>query len=434
MIVQGKTSYASLLASLPESERNNILSQYTDDQLLALKYDWEFWARPEQKTPLGKWITWLLLAGRGYGKTRVGAEQIIKWKNEGYKRFTLMAKTPAEARDIMVQGESGILACSPPWDVPDYKPSNRSLIWSNGAEAHIYSGENYEQSRGSQCEKGWIDELAKYRNPQEALDNVMLGLRLGDNPQIVITTTPKPTKTIKDLIKDEATIVTRGSTYDNMGNLAETFIQTIIKKYENTRLGRQELYAEILDDNPNALWRRADIDKSRIERKDCPRFERIVIGVDPAVTDGETADDTGIIVAAKDSNNHGYILEDDTINASPDAWGRKVVNAYHKWQADRIIGEANNGGDMIEYVIRTIDRNVAYRKVTATRGKLLRAEPIAALYEQGRIHHVGYFGDLEDQYCEWQPGDKSPNNMDAAVWALTELFAKDNLGPVIVNV
>ena len=179
MIVQGKTSYASLLASLPESERNNILSQYTDDQLLALKYDWEFWARPEQKTPLGKWITWLLLAGRGYGKTRVGAEQIIKWKNEGYKRFTLMAKTPAEARDIMVQGESGILACSPPWDVPDYKPSNRSLIWSNGAEAHIYSGENYEQSRGSQCEKGWIDELAKYRNPQEALDNVMLGLRLG---------------------------------------------------------------------------------------------------------------------------------------------------------------------------------------------------------------------------------------------------------------
>ena len=384
-----------------------------------------------------------MLAGRGYGKTRVGAEQIIKWKNEGFKRFTLMAKTPAEARDIMVQGESGILACSPPWDIPDYKPTNRSLTWKNGAVAHIYSGENYDQSRGSQCEKAWIDELAKYRYPQEALDNVMLGLRLGSNPQIVITTTPKPIKTIKDLIKDNATVMTKGSTFDNIGNLADTFIKTIVKKYEDTRLGRQELYADILDDNLNALWRRANIDDYRVtdknyfnskENKNAPRLVRIVVGVDPAVTTGDEADDTGIIVAAKDDRDHGYILDDCTLNASPDGWGKKVVAAYYKWGADRIIGEANNGGDMIEYVIRTIDRNVSYRKVHATRGKLLRAEPIAALYEQGRIHHVGYFGDLEDQYCEWQPGDKSPNNMDAAVWALTELFEKDNIGPITINI
>lgn len=443
MKVQEKISCASLIASLPEKQRNEILRSYSDEQLEALRYDWDFWARPDQKTPAGEWIKWLVLAGRGYGKTRVGAEQVIKWKNQGYKRFTLMAKTPAEARDIMIQGESGILACSPPWDVPDYKPSNRSLTWKNGAMAHIYSGENYDQSRGSQCEKAWIDELAKYRYPQEALDNVMLGLRLGDNPQIVITTTPKPIKTIKEIVKDDSTVVTKGSTFDNIGNLADAFIKTIVKKYENTRLGRQELYADILDDNPNALWRRSDIDDHRIsginfmnptEGQTVPKLVRIVIGVDPAVTSGDEADDTGIVVAAKDDKGHGYILDDLTLNASPDGWGKAAVATYYKWSADRIIGEANNGGDMIEYLLRTIDRNVSYKKVHATRGKLVRAEPIAALYEQGKIHHVGYFADLEDQYCEWQPGDKSPNNMDAAVWALTELFSKDNLGPIIANI
>jgi len=424
-------STAELLASLPESQRTKILSEYTDKELAVLEHDWEFWARKNQKTPPGKWITWLVLAGRGFGKTRVGSEQIRKWKDEGYRYFALMAKTPGEARDVMIQGESGILNCCPSWDMPLYEPSKLRLTWKNGAVCSIYSGENPEQSRGGQCEKAWIDELAKYRQPQEALDNIMFGLRLGNNPQIIITTTPKPIKTIKDLIKDKDTIITKGSTYDNIGNLADAFIKTVVKKYENTRLGRQELYAEVLDDNPNSLWRRADIDNSRVAV--CPALVRIVVAIDPAVTSNEESDDTGIIVAGKDANNHGYILEDRTIKASPDAWARVAVNAYYKWTADRIIGEANNGGDMIEFVLKSVDRNVAYKKVTATRGKVIRAEPIAAMYEQGRIHHVGYFGDLEDQYCEWQPGDKSPNNLDAAVWALTELFVKQDIGVVTVR-
>jgi phage terminase large subunit-like protein len=417
---------------LPASERAEVLKGLTKQEIRRLEYDWAFWARQNQKTPPGDWITWLVLAGRGYGKTRVGAEQILQWKAEGVKRFTLMGKTPGEARDVMILGESGILACAPPWDMPVYEPSKLRLTWANGAVALIYSGENPEQSRGGQCEKAWVDELAKYRFPQEALDNVMFGLRLGDKPQIVITTTPKPIKTIKELIADQDTHVTRGSTYENIGNLADAFIQVVVKKYENTRLGRQELYAEVLDDNPNALWTRQTIDKNRV--KEAPRLNRIVVGVDPAVTSGDKADDTGIIVAGRDDKGHGYILDDKTLRASPGEWAKAVVNAYQAWQGDRVVGEANNGGDMIEFVIRSVDPNISYRKVTATKGKLLRAEPIAALYEQGRIHHVGYFGDLEDQFCEWQPGDPSPNNLDAAVWALTELFIKENLGPVNVRV
>lgn len=429
---QENASSAELLSRLPEAERKKILSEFTDKELEVLEYDWEFWARQNQKTPEGKWLTWLILAGRGFGKTRTGAEQILKWQREGYKRFALVAQTPAEARDVMIEGESGILACAPPNNKPLYEPSKRRITWKNGAIATIYSGENPELLRGPQHDKAWVDELAKYKYPEETWDNLMFGLRLGDNPQALVSTTPKPVKLIKSLIADTDTFVTRGSTYDNICNLAESFIKTVIKKYENTRLGRQELYAEVLDDNPNALWKREDIEKTRIKPEQLPELIRIVVGVDPAVTSGTEADDTGIVVAGMDNNHHGYILDDKTLKASPDGWAKAAVNAYHKWKADRIIGEANNGGDMIEFVIKSVDRDVSYRKVTATRGKMLRAEPIAALYEQGKIHHVGYFGDLEDQYCEWQPGDKSPNNMDAAVWALTELFSKERIG--VVNI
>jgi phage terminase large subunit-like protein len=417
---------------LAESERREILNSLTDSEIKRLEYDWDFWARQNQKTPPGNWITWLVLAGRGFGKTRLGAEQILKWKNQGFKRFSLMAKTPGECRDVMILGESGILNCCPPWDMPEYSPSKLTLTWKNGAVAHIFSAENYEQSRGAQCEKAWCDEVAKYKYPQEALDNLLFGMRLGSNPQIIITTTPKPIKTIKDMITDPDTVITRGSTYDNKANLAESFIQTVIKKYENTRLGRQELYAEILDDNPNALWRRDDIEKGRIH--EVPKdLVRIVVAIDPAVTSGDESDDTGIVIAGLDKKGHGYVLADMTMKGSPEQWARKAVSGYYTWQADKIVGEANNGGDMIEFLIRNVDRNAHYRKVHATKGKYMRAEPIAALYEQGRVHHVGYFGDLEDQMCEWQPGDKSPNNLDAACWALTDLFIKQSSGPVAVG-
>lgn len=357
---------------------------------------------------------------------------MLKWKREGYSRLSLMGKTPAEVRDIMIEGESGILACSPPWDYPKYEPSKRRLVWDDGTIAMVYSGENFEQSRGGQHEKIWIDELAKYQYPQDALDNMMFGLRLGDNPQCIITTTPKPIKTIKELIKDSDTHITRGSTYDNIGNLADAFIKTVVKKYEGTRLGRQELHAEVLDDNPNALWKRSDIDDYRVAK--APNLVRVVVAIDPAVTSEEDSDETGIIVAGIDNEGHGYLLQDVSCKESPDGWATKAVRAYYRHDGDRIIGEANNGGDMIGFTISTVDRNVPYRKVWASKGKYTRAEPIAALYEQGRIHHVGNFSELEDELCEWQAGMASPNRLDAAVWAFTELFIKQNTGPVDVNI
>lgn len=422
-----------MLGLLSVSERTRILKECSPAELEKLEFDWSFWGRKNQFLPDGDWITWLVLAGRGFGKTRTGAETVKKWVNDGVQRINIMAKTPADARDVMIQGESGILAVYPTWEQPLYEPSKLRITWKNGAIAQIFSGENPDQSRGAQCEKAWVDELAKYRYPADALDNLMFGLRLGDQPQILITTTPKPIKTIKELVKDADTVITRGSTYDNIGNLAPAFVKTVVKKYENTRLGRQELYAEVLDDNPNALWRRVDIDGSRVTAAP-PDLVRIVVAIDPAVTSTEDSDETGIVIAAKDSNDHGYILADATFKGSPEQWARKAVQLYHGYQADKIVGEANNGGDMIGFVISTVDRNAAYKKVWASRGKLLRAEPIAALYEQGRIHHVGYFGDLEDQMCEWQQGEASPNNLDAAVWALTELFVKQHIEPITINI
>lgn len=421
-----------MLACLTASERAELLKDLTIDECRALEYDWSFWARKNQLLPDGDWITWLVMAGRGFGKTRVGSETVRQWVKDGVRRINIMGKTPADVRDVMIEGDSGILTCCPTWDMPLYEPSKLRLTFPNGAICQIFSGENPDQSRGAQCEKAWIDELAKYRYAQDALDNIMFGLRLGNKPQILITTTPRPTKTIKDLIKDPDTHITRGSTYDNVGNLAESFIKTVIKKYEGTRLGRQELEAEILDDNPNALWRRADIECSRVDV--APDLVRIVVAIDPAVTVTEDSDETGIVIAGKDRRGDGYILGDYTMKGSPEQWARKAVANYYSWRADKIVGEANNGGDMIEFVIRTVDRNVSYKKVHASRGKIVRAEPIAALYEQGRVHHVGTFPELEDELCEWQQGDKSPNRLDALVWAMTELFVKESIDPITVNI
>jgi phage terminase large subunit-like protein len=409
-----------LLALLPASEREKILKDYSEEQMKALIYDWDFWARPSQKTPKQDFVTWLLLAGRGFGKTRVACEQLLKWKREGYKRFAIVAQTPAEARDVLIEGESGILAISPPWDMPLYESSKRRVTWANGAVATVYSGENPELLRGPQHEKALVDELAKYKYPQDTWDNLMLGLRLGDNPQVVVATTPKPIKTLKEIVADKHTVITRGSTYENKANLAQAFVDLVISKYEGTRLGRQELYAELLDDNPNALWQRSNIDKTRVQK--APELKRIVVAIDPAVTDTETSDEAGIIVAGADYDNHGYILEDGSIKASPDTWAGIAVNLFYKYNADRIVAEKNQGGDLVEMVIRTKDPAIPYTGVWATRGKYLRAEPIAALYEQGKVSHAGSFPDLEDEMTEWTPGDKSPNRIDAMVWALTELM------------
>lgn len=402
------------------------IASLTPEAAEALLFDWDFFRRPAQAPPAWDWVTWLCLAGRGWGKTRVGAEQVREWARE-VPIINLVGPTAADVRDVMIEGPSGILAICPRGERPLYQPSKARLVWPNGAVSLLFSAEEPERLRGPQCYKGWADELAAWQYLEDAWDQFMFGLRLGNNPQVVVTTTPKPVKIVKDLVKDKTTAITRGSTYDNRANLAKTFFNKIVTKYEGTRLGRQEINAELLDDNPNALFSRTIIDKNRVKREDVPPLARIVVAVDPAVTAKETSDDTGICVAGITPTfpPHIYILEDSTMEmAKPHEWASRVVVLYDKHQADRVVGEVNNGGDLVETNIRTARENISYRCVRATRGKILRAEPIAALHEQGRVHHVGSLAKMEDEMCEYDAVTvtKSPNRLDAQVWAVTELI------------
>lgn len=322
----------------------------------------------------------------------------------------------------MVEGESGILAISPPWARPLYEPSKRRVTWPNGSMVTVYTADEPDRLRGPQHHWAWCDELAAWRYP-DAWDMLMFGLRLGSDPRVVVTTTPKPIKLVRDLISSPTTAVTTGSTYENLANLAPAFRDAIISRYEGTRLGRQELLAELLDDVPGALWTRSIIESCRV--RETPELVRIVVAIDPAVTSGEDADETGIIVAGLGVDGHGYVLADRSVHlASPETWARRAVVAYREFTADRIVAEVNNGGEMVELTLRTVDRSVSYRAVHASRGKRVRAEPVAALYEQGRIHHVGAHPTLEDQMCQFVPegSDISPDRVDALVWAMTDLM------------
>jgi phage terminase large subunit-like protein len=418
-------SLAASLASLPEAERKAILADLTDDELAALEFDWRFWARPEQLAPPGDWAFWLVLAGRGFGKSRTGAEWVRELK-ESCGRIALVAPTAADGRDVMVEGVSGILACSPPWDRPTYEPSKRRLTWRNGAIATLYSGEDPEALRGPQFGAAWADELCAWQYAQETWDMLQFGLRLGQNPQCVITTTPKPLQVLKALLANPAAVVTRGSTYDNRANLAEGFFKQIISRYEGTRLGRQELNAELLDDVPGALWARDAIDGARTQS--APEMQRVVVAIDPSGTRGagDDGDEVGIVVAGKGVDGRAYVLADRSCKLSPDGWGRRAVTAYREFKSDRIIAERNFGGAMVENVIRAVDRSIPYKEVTASRSKVARAEPVAALYEQNRVSHVGTFPALEDQLCmmtgDGYAGDGSPDRADALVWAISELM------------
>ncbi|MDQ0417912.1 phage terminase large subunit-like protein [Croceifilum oryzae] len=422
-------SLALSVSSLTEGERQELLGSLSAEEAQGLLYDWRFWARPNQLPPKGNWRTWLLLAGRGFGKTRTGAEWVRSLvETEQAKRIALVAPTAADARDVVVEGESGIMAISSPWFMPIYEPSKRRITWPNGAIATLYSADEPERLRGPQHDAAWCDELAAWRYP-DSWDMLLFGLRLGKDPRVVVTTTPKPTPIIKSLVKAETTAITKGSTFDNAENLAPAFLKQILSKYDGTRLGRQELYADILDDNPGALWNQRMVDKLRV--KEYPDLVRVVVAIDPAVTSSDESDETGMIVAGVGVDGHGYVLEDLSLRSTPDGWARIAVEAYHRHRADRVVAETNNGGDMVEHTIRTVDATVSYKKLHASRGKLTRAEPIAALYEQGRVHHVGDFGDLEDQLCSWTPGEKSPDRMDALVWSLTELMLDTKLEPRI---
>lgn len=410
-----------MLACSPR--KTEILQSLSPEELEALEYAWPVWARPNQLAPLGLWRTWLVQAGRGFGKTRCGSEWVrAAAERDGRERFAFVGATAADARDVMVEGESGILAVSPPWFRPIYEPSKRRLTWPNGARATLFSAEEPERLRGPQHTKAWCDETAAWFYP-EAWDQLQFGLRLGAHPQCVVTTTPRPTDLIRRIIRAADTVVTRGSTFDNAANLAPSFLEAVRRKYEGTRLGRQELFAELLEDTPGALWTIKQLDALRVPRAPA-RYQRVVVAIDPSVTSTGESDECGIVVAGIGENGDGYVLDDLSGIMSPDTWAKTAIKAYRDYGADRIVAEVNNGGDMVEATLRTVESGVSYKAVHASRGKRIRAEPVAALYEQERVHHVGGFAKLEDQMTTWDASSdqRSPDRLDALVWALTELM------------
>lgn len=396
---------------------------------------------------MGDWSIWLMLAGRGWGKTRTGAEWVrsiatgpTPLTGGQYSHIAIVGETAADNRDVIVEGPAGILATHPPAFRPKYTPSNRRLSWPNGVIGTLYNATEPDQLRGPQHGAAWLDELAKWRYAQETWDMLQFGLRMGDKPRQAITTTPRPIPIIKQLLKleGEGVYVTRGRTLDNSANLAADFIKQIKRRYEGTRLGRQELDAEILDDVPGALWTRGMLDEARIPRRPdgsmpkLPDMQRIVVAIDPAITaptDGvvleETAE-TGIVVAGLGVDGRGYVFEDLTCRLGPNGWARRAIAGYDLYHADTLVAEVNQGGAMVDSVLRSVRQNIPLQMVRASRGKVTRAEPVAALYAQGRISHIGAFPDLEDQMVLFTPfgieGDTTADRVDALVWAFTELF------------
>jgi len=380
-------------------------------------------ARPAQQPPEGDWSTWVILAGRGFGKTRTGAEWIVELALRERRAYGIAAPTFEDARDICVEGESGVLAVLERRGYRDGTTWNRTLgelMLPNGSSLKLRSAEQVERFRGRNFAASWCDELAAWRYA-DAFTQLRLATRVGNQDgRMMVTTTPRPTKLIRGLLDRPTTVTTVGSTFDNAANLSPAALAELRSLYEGTRIGRQELYAELLVDTPGALWTQDLIDGHRVEA--APSMRRIVVAIDPAVTSGEDSDDTGIVAAGLGTDGHVYVLADRTLRASPDRWARAAVDLYDELEGDRIVAEVNNGGDLVELVLRTVDSSVPVRKVHASRGKRVRAEPVAALYEQGRVHHVGGLAELEDQLCTWTPdsGD-SPDRLDALVWAVTDL-------------
>ena len=389
-------------------------------------YDWQQQARPEQRLPEGLWRLWLIMAGRGYGKTRTGAETVRQWvMQHGYRRIALIAQTEADARHVMVEGESGLLNIHPNHERPLYESSKRLLRWPNGAVAITYSAEHYDQLRGPQFDAAWIDEFAKFSYPEETWDQLNMALRLGQQPRIVMTTTPRPLPFFKKILaqKHHNTVITRGSTYDNADHLSANYIQFIRDHYEHTAFGRQEIYGDIIDHNPQSLWNQELIQK--IQCSHYPPLQRIVIAIDPAVTHHDHSDETGIIVAGRDDHGHAYVIDDLSGKFSCQEWAQRAIAAYHKYQADVIVAEVNMGGDLVQEMLRAIDKTVSYKSVHASRSKMTRAEPVAALYRQHKVFHLNYgLALLEQQLCHYtaESHRHSPDRLDALVWALTELM------------
>ncbi|MEQ8742536.1 terminase family protein [Parasphingorhabdus sp.] len=449
-------SEAELFAEWTARERNAFFSSLTIKEQQEFFHRWHFWARPGQRPPAGDWSIWLIMAGRGFGKTRAGAEWVRQIaEGDGSARFALVGANYAETRTVMVEGESGLLSIAPPDQRPAWEPSLKRLTWENGAQAHLYSAAEPEGLRGPQHSHAWCDEIAKWMNnagqAEAAWDNLKMGLRLGFRPQLVATTTPRPVALVRALVNADGVVIARGRTQDNDLHLPVAFLTTMEADYRGTRLGRQELDGELIEDVEGALWTRAMIEGCRVgvnavrveprrdtgagsnRSLDFARDEReaglvrVVIGVDPPAS--KTGDACGIIVAGLGADGKAYVLADCSVDkASPETWARKVADAADRFDADRVIAEANQGGAMVKSVLHAAKISLPVKLVHAARGKVARAEPVAALYENDRVHHAGAFPQLEDEMCGlligggYEGPGRSPDRADALDWALTELM------------
>ncbi|GJM01781.1 MAG: DNA-packaging protein [Rhodomicrobium sp.] len=433
----------ALKNSSKDYEFDKNLKSLPIETLAALEHDWQIWARDDQLPPPleeeAPWHIWLLLGGRGAGKTRAGAEWIRAMAlglapitEEPARRIALVGETLGDVRRTMIEGESGLLAIHPANERPLFEPSRRRLTWPNGSMAEMFSAEDPEGLRGPQFMAAWCDELAKWPNANETWDMLQFALRLGCAPRQVVTTTPRPTKLIKRLLKDEGTRIGRASTMDNAAHLSKGFMKNITSRYEGTRLGRQELAGELLQDRQDALWQRDALEAMRCSA--APELCRIIIAIDPPMTGSAKADLCGLIAAGLGADGRAYILADrSTQGLAPLKWAEAAIRLYHHYEADRLVAEVNQGGDLVETVLRQVDDTIAVTKVHAKRGKWLRAEPVAALYEQGRVAHVGPLPELEDQMCDFGPeglsNGRSPDRVDALVWAVTDLLLKKTANP-----
>ena len=429
---------AKHLKSIPLAERPDVIETIQRGlnrrEAAVLKYNWSLYARDSQLPPPGDWNTWMILAGRGFGKTRTGAEWVRAQVGDGQTgRIALVARTLPEAQSIMIEGESGLLNISPPWDKPTYEPSKRKLTWPNGAHALAFSSHEPDQLRGPQFDAAWCDELASWEYPAQTWDNLTFALRLGRRPRSVVTTTPKSIELVNTLTNGSGVHVTRGTTFDNKDNLAPAFFDGIIEQYDGTRIGRQEIYAELIDEDEDALWKREWIEKARLPSH--PPVARIVVAIDPAMSAKPNSSETGIVVVGADMRReHAYVLADESGRLTPNSWALRATHLFDKFNATRIIAEDNAGGDLVKSTLKAaVPRTLPYKGIKARRGKYIRAEPVAALYEQGRVHHVGRFPMLEDQMCTWTPDlgpSHSPDRADALVHAITELMIDRN--PIMI--
>ena len=439
-----ETLRAALRASNGPTAIEHLLASLTPAEIERLRDDWPTWARADQLPPAGDWTTWLLMGGRGAGKTRAGAEWVksialgrAAADGTPVGRIALVGETYADVRDVMIEGVSGILGVHRRADRPSWRSSLRRLEWPNGAIAQVFSSEDPEALRGPQFGAAWADEIAKWRHAEACWDMLQFGLRLGDRPRQVATTTPRPIPLLRRLLSESGTVVTRASTRANAFHLAPRFLDAVVGRYAGTRLGRQELDGELIDDRPDALFRRDEIDRLRAARP--PDLARIVVAVDPPATSGRTADACGIVAAGLGEDGIGYVLADHSLSgARPTEWAARAIGLYQALEADCLLAEVNQGGEMVTTIIAEVDATVPVRSVRATRGKYLRAEPVAALYAQGRVRHAGTFAALEDELCDFGPSGlssgRSPDRLDALVWALTALMLEGRGRPKVRRV